>query len=143
MTLKPYKPKGVSNMGFTHVAVTVRGFSSKEPEESYTADFLVDTGAWHSMASASELKKIGIQPRGSKAYELASGEVVEYPYGLAELSFLDDVAHTEIIFGPDNTEPILGVLALESAGYMVDTRNQSLRKLKSLPLKALALKSVA
>lgn len=129
-------------MGLTHVAGTLKAVGS-DSEESYTADFLVDTGAWHSMAPASELKRLGIRPLGTREYELASGELVEYQYGAAELSFLGERALTEIVFGPDKVEPILGVMALESAGYLVDPKNQRLKKLRARPLKALALKSVA
>ena len=95
------------------------------------------------MAPASELKKLGIQPLGTRRYELASGELVEYQYGAAQLSFMGERALTEIIFGPEKTEPILGVMALESAGYLVDPKNQKLRKLRVRPLKRRVLISVA
>lgn len=93
------------------------------------------------MVPASELKRLGIEPLGTREYELASGELVEYQYGAAMLSFLDENAVTEVVFGPDKTEPILGVMALESAGYLVDPKDRRLTKLRALPLKA--LKSVA
>ena len=125
-------------MGLTHVAGRLKAVGATESDESYTADFLVDTGAWHSMAPASELKRIGIKPLGIREYELASGELVAYQYGAAELSFLGEQALTEVVFGPEKIEPILGVMALESAGYLVDPKNQSLKKLRALPLKALA-----
>jgi hypothetical protein len=38
-------------------------------------------------------------------------------------------------FGPENTEPILGAIALESAGVMVDPVSQTLKKLPALSLK--------
>ena len=95
------------------------------------------------MAPASELKRLGVKPLGSRKYELASGEFVEYQFGPAVISFLGELAVTEILFGPDNTEPILGCLALESAGFLVDPKNQMLRKLEALPLKGFGLKSVA
>src|SRR5215467_12412607 len=102
MGIRPANLKGFSDMGLTHVAVKVKNFDTKD---SYTANFLVDTGAWHSMAPASELKKIGIKPIGSRTYELASGELVEYQFGAAEIWFLGELALTEILFGSDNTEP--------------------------------------
>jgi clan AA aspartic protease len=140
MGIRPANLKGFSDMGLTHVASIVKNFDSKE---EYTANFLVDTGAWHSMAPASELKKIGIKVLGSRMYELASGELVEYEFGPAEIWFLGELALTEILFGPDNTEPILGVLALESAGFLIDPQNQRLRKMRARPLKSVRLKSVA
>ena len=122
-------------MGLTHVAV--RLFNS-DSEDTYEADFLVDTGAMQSMAPAAELKKIGMHPIGKQLYELASGERVEYEHGFAEMEFMGEVIVTRIIFGPDASEPLLGVIALESAGFIVDPMTQRLRKLSALPLKRVA-----
>ena len=122
-------------MGLTHVAV--RLFNSKS-SDTYEAEFLVDTGATDTMAPAFELKKIGMQPVGKDVYELANGELVELEHGNAELTFMGEVIAVRIIFGPDDSEPILGVIALESAGFMVDLKNQRLRKLRARPLKHVA-----
>ena len=122
-------------MGLTHVAVGL--FNSASPD-TYEADFLVDTGAMDTMAPASDLKKLGIQPLGKDVYELANGELVEYEYGNAELRFMNQIVPIRIVFGPDGSEPILGVVALESAGFLVDPKNQTLRKLKARPLKRVA-----
>jgi len=122
-------------MGLTHVAVTIRNAGS---EDSFTANFLVDTGALDSLAPASELKRMGITPSGKRKYELANGEIAEYEFAWAEFSFLDDTISSRIIFGPDNAEPILGVLALESVGLVVDPVTHTLRKLYALALKAVA-----
>ena len=100
-------------MGLTHVAVKLRNPGS---ERTLTQKFLVDTGATDSMVSASELKRIGVVPTGKRAYELATGELMEFEVGYAELSFMGDTIQTRVIFGPDNTEPILGAVALELTG---------------------------
>ena len=122
-------------MGLTHVAVKVKNFRS---DASFTKDFLVDTGAWRAMAPAFELKRIGIEPEGKKTYELANGELQDFEYGFVQISFMDEVTVGEIIFGPDQSEPILGVFALESAGFIVDPPNHTIRKLSALPLKRVA-----
>jgi predicted aspartyl protease len=140
MKLVPVNRKGFSDMGLTHVAVRIRKFGS---EESYTTTFLVDTGAMDSMVPASALRKLGIQPLGSDAYGLGSGELVEYPYGVAEMSFLGEVIGTRIVFGPERCEPLLGAVALQSAGFIVDPVGERLKKMRPKPLKAVALKSVA
>lgn len=119
-------------MGLTHVAVTIR---NSRISDSFTKDFLIDTGATESMAPASDLRKIGIQPVGKKEYEVASGELVVFEYGLAEISFMGELTAGQVLFGPDNTEPLLGVIALESAGLIVDPKNQMLRRLVVRPLK--------
>ena len=90
-------------MGLIHVAVTLRRFEG--PDEAYTADFLVDTGATDSMAPAAELQRIGIESAG------------------------------RVLFGSDNVEPLLGVTALESVGITIDPANGTLRRLPAISLK--------
>ncbi|HEX6717088.1 MAG TPA: hypothetical protein VF088_08245 [Pyrinomonadaceae bacterium] len=122
-------------MGLTHVAVSLFNSDSKD---IYDADFLVDTGTTDTMAPGSELRKIGIEPVGKDVYELANGQRVEFEYGIAKLSFMNEIIGTRILFGPDNSEPILGVLALQSAGFIVAPKNERLRKLRARPLKRVA-----
>jgi hypothetical protein len=40
-----------------------------------------------------------------------------------------------VIFGPANAEPLLGVVALESMGVVVDPVSKTLRRLPAKPLK--------
>ncbi|HET8671296.1 MAG TPA: aspartyl protease family protein [Candidatus Saccharimonadales bacterium] len=127
-------------MGLTRVAVKLLNSDS---HETYNANFLVDTGCMDTMAPASDLKKIGIQPVGKDVYELASGEFVEWEYGIAQLTFMGEIIGTRIIFGPEGSEPLLGVVALESAGFIVDPKNQVLRKLRVRPLKSFGTMAVA
>jgi len=122
-------------MGLTHVAVKIGRLGSAK---LYDAEFLVDTGAIDAMAPASELRRVGIEPVGMRTYELATGELQDFEYGLAEIRFMGEITSTDIIFGPDGTEPILGVLALEAAGYIVDPKNRTIRKLRARPLKRVA-----
>ena len=122
-------------MGLTHVPVTVSNFITND---SFTADFLIDTGATDSMAPASELKRIGIEPVGTRVYELANGQKAEFEVGDAKVSFLEETIALRFIFGPDGSEPILGVIALESAGLVVDPKNQTLSRIPAFPLKAVA-----
>ena len=110
-------------MGLTYVTVGVKGFANTN--EKYEAKFLVDTGATDSFAPAGELRKAGIQPVGKMIYELADGSLQEYEFGLAEIAFQGEVTAGRVIFGPDNTEPLLGVTALESVGMVVDPANRA------------------
>ena len=122
-------------MGLTHVVV--RLFNS-DSANTYEEDFLVDTGSMDTMAPATALKRLGIQPDGKDLYELASGERVEFEYGSAKVEFMGEVVPIRIIFGPEGSAPILGVVALETAGYIVDPKNQAIRKLEARPLKRVA-----
>lgn len=119
-------------MGLTHIPVTVSNFVTNE---SFTATFLIDTGATDSMAPAAALKKIGIEPVTRRAYTLANGQSEVYELGDARLSFLEDTIAARLIFGPEGSEPILGVIALESIGLIVDPLNQKLRKISEFSMK--------
>lgn len=120
-------------MGLTHV--TVRVTKLAEANGGYEADFLVETGATDSFAPAADLRKAGIQPVGKTVYELANGQLEEYEFGLAEISFMGERTAGRVIFGPDDTEPLLGVTALESVGITIDPANRTLKRLPAIPLK--------
>jgi clan AA aspartic protease len=119
-------------MGLTYVTVTlkVRGGTS-----GYRANFLVDSGATDTLVPGAELRKIGVEPVGKNAYELADGSLQEYEFGLVDITFMGDITAGRLIFGPDDAEPLLGVTALESVGIVVDPANQTLKRLPAIPLK--------
>jgi clan AA aspartic protease len=131
MKLTPSKMKGIQ-MGLTHLNVSLKSFASSK---TYQSQFLVDSGATDSLAPGAELQKIGIEVVGKMAYELANGSIAEYEYGLAEISFMNEITAGRVIFGPDDVEPILGVTALESVGIPIDPTNRTLKKLPEIPLK--------
>jgi predicted aspartyl protease len=74
-------------------------------------------------------------PEGRAIYELANGEPVEYQFGFARIGFIGEETVAPIIFGPANVEPILGVVALESMGVVVDPITKTLKRLHAKPLK--------
>ncbi|MBV8086755.1 MAG: clan AA aspartic protease [Chloroflexi bacterium] len=119
-------------MGAIHVTVALRNL---ERTGAYEGLFLVDTGATDTMAPASELAAAGIREEGRMSYELADGTPIELAFGLALVEFMGDITAGRVIFGPEGTEPILGVTALESVGIVVDPRSRTLRRLPAIPLK--------
>jgi len=120
-------------MGLIHVTVTLK--ASQKAKKEYEADFLIDTGATDSMAPASELEKAGIVRRGKITYELATGEMIEFDFGIVEIEFMGELTSGRVIFGPDGAEPLLGVTALESVGIVVDPVHRTLKRLPAIPLK--------
>jgi clan AA aspartic protease len=122
-----------SNMGVTHVTVCVSNLT--QDVEPWEAEFLVDTGAIDCMAPRDRLLKAGIRSEGKAVYELANGQPVEYEYGFARVAFLGEETVTQIIFGPADAEPILGVVALENTGVSVDPIARTLRRMHAKPLK--------
>ena len=103
--------------------------------------FLVDTGAIDCMAPGNQLRVIGLEPRGQRAYELADGEEVHDDITVAEIEFMGERVGVTIIFGPDDCEPILGVTALESVGIEVDPQSQRLKRFPAVRLKHLKKRS--
>jgi hypothetical protein len=51
---------------------------------------------------------------------------------------MDTVAIAKVVFGPDEAEPLLGVIAMETAGVMLDPLTNTLRRLTKRSLKKVA-----
>ena len=120
-------------MGITHVTTQV--FDFNKTCEPFEAEFLVDTGAIDCMAPGKALEKIGIKKERKAVYELANGDVTEYELGFARVVFMGQETIVQIIFGPEDVEPLLGVVALENLGFVVDPVNKQLKRLSAKPLK--------
>lgn len=122
-------------MGLTHTTVTVRGVGASKRARGYSATFLVDTGAVDCVAPAKALRKAGIREEGRAPYSLATGDIIELPYGFARVSFMGSETVTQIVFGSDDCEPLLGVVALENTGIGIDPVSKTLRRMTAKPLK--------
>lgn len=120
-------------MGQTHVTATLGDLAENHPP--YEDEFLVDTGAIDCMAPGDQLRLAGITVEGESVYELANGESVKYEYGFARVAFLGFETVTQVVFGPDRCEPIIGVVALENIGIGVDPVSRTLKQMATRPLK--------
>lgn len=122
-------------MGQTHVTATLSDLA--ENHQPFEEEFLVDTDAIDCMAPGDQLKLAGIEPEGESVYELANGDSVKYEYGFARVGFMGFETVTQVVFGPDNCEPIIGVVALENIGIGVDPVSRTLKQMAARPLKAI------
>ncbi len=120
-------------MGLTHVTTTVWNLAKEG--QPYEADFLFDTGAIDCLVPADALAAAGVKVERKKVYELANGEPVEYDVGFARIAFMGEETVAQVIFGPPHVEPILGVVALENTGIVVDPTTNTLKRLPAVPLK--------
>lgn len=120
-------------MGLTKVTTKISNFGNGK--DFFEEVFLVDTGATDSRIPSDELEKIGIAKAGRTTYELADGSVRDFSFGLAKIEFMGETTAGRVIFGDPETEPILGVTALESVGILVDPANKTLKRLPAIPLK--------
>ncbi len=122
--------RDIKKMGLTKVTTKIISF--QDPQQSYEAIFLVDTGATDSMVPAEELDKIGVLREGKMSYELANGTVKEYPFGLVRIEFMGETTAGRIIFGEPGSEPLLGVTVLESV------RGRGIKAIRSTGRKSLS-----
>ncbi len=123
-------------MGVTHVTARVSNLA--QDATPFEAEFLVDTGAIDCLAPRDKLIAAGIKPEGKSVYELADGRPIEFEYGFARISFLGNETVVQIIFGPEEAKPLLGVVALENTGVMVDPVSQGLKRIHAKPLKVIS-----
>ena len=128
-----FPPVYTYSMGLTYVEARIKPVSNGGGARPVR--FLVDTGATDSLVPASQLRDMGVAPVGQKRYELADGSLQEYAFGFAAFEIMDVQPVGSVIFGPEGSEPLLGVTILESAGIMVDPANLTLKKLPAVPLK--------
>ena len=124
----------VMNMGLTHITTRICDLAG-ESAAPFEAEFLVDTGSIDCMAPSEKLLAAGVSAEGKAVYELANGQPVEYEYGFARVAFFGCETVAQVIFGPPDTEPILGVVALENTGGVVDPVTRTLKRLPAKPLK--------
>ena len=128
-------------MGATYANVEVRDLTAKQPP--YAARFLVDTGAMECLAPADALRAAGVGVEGQEEYELADGSGVRLDYGFCRIKVIGLETVTKIVFGSAAAEPLLGAIAMESLGVVVDPRSQTLKQLRRKALKAARRPAVA
>ena len=121
----------VTDIGMFSVTI---GVSNIEGEEFQRVKATVDTGAHYSLIPRGILEKAGVKPYKSEGLELADGSMREYPVGRALIRYDGREEVCQVVFG-DDTEPLLGALALEEFGLVVDPVGQKLlpRRLRGRP----------
>ena len=121
-------------MGVAYVDVTIR--NPADPQRSWTGKLLVDTGAFDSLVPRQRLEDIGLRPKRSRNYVLANGDRIALDTTTADLEFRGEIVGGTIVYWDEGAEPLLGVKALESGGFEVDPRNEDLKRLPAILLKA-------
>jgi len=87
---------------------------------------LVDTGATYTWVPRSILDRLGIQPVEQRPFVLADGREIRYDIGWTMVRLDGKVLPSLIVFGEEETEPLLGVVTLEGFGLGVDAVNERL-----------------
>ena len=97
------------------------GVWSADGERMETVEALVDTGASYSMFPQSMLERLGIVPIGQRGFEQADGSIILRDIGRAMLRINGDEDVQRVIFGEDNTEPLIGAGTLQGFLLLVDS----------------------
>jgi len=97
---------------------------------------LVDTGAVYTMLPTSFLQSLDISPIGERKFKLANGDYRPYQTGEAyvEINEFGFGATSIVIFGPEDSTPLLGVTTLENLGLQVDPTAGKLKPMELLLL---------
>ena len=122
-------------MGIVNASVIVSNPANRN--RRWEGQFLVDTGATDSLVPRQHLEAIGIRPEGQRTYVLADGTEIRMDIAVARIELMGEIVGSTVLFGDKNTEPLLGVTALESLGIEIDPLNQQLKKLPAVRLKSL------
>lgn len=95
-------------------------------------EFLVDTGALYSVLPASKLKKLRVRSLGDETFTLADGTHQTFAVGEAFFSVMGRGATSKVVFGPEESTPLLGALTLESLGLMVNPVTREVKPMRLL-----------
>jgi clan AA aspartic protease len=83
-------------------------------------DAIVDTGAFYTTLPRAVLEELGVEPLGTRRFQLADGKLVEMDYGQAWVTVEGERVITIVAFGSDEGPMLLGAYTLEGLALAVD-----------------------
>ena len=114
-------------MGLTYLQVEVADPAT--PEDSEPVEFLVDSGAVHSVVPASILDRLGVKPLDEQEFRLADGTKVVRRKGGAVFRYGGRGGVADVIFGEGGDSNLMGATTLGSLGLVLDPLRRELRPL--------------
>ena len=114
-------------MGLTFLEIEVGNPAT--PETTERVEFLIDSGAVHSLVPTPVLERLGISPLDEQEFRLANGSRVTRKKGIALFRYEERVGGADVIFGEEGDSNLLGSTTLESLGLVLDPLRRELRPL--------------
>ena len=114
-------------MGIFSVEINLSG---PQRDRWIAVNALVDTGSTFSSAPASVLRELGIEPMRSASFEFGQGDVMELEVGEVRVRLNGFEATTPVMFNAEDSEPLLGAVALEQLLLGVDPVGRRLVNLR-------------
>ena len=113
-------------MGITSVNLKIR--NPQNPSKAFEGDFLVDSGASHTVVPERILLKLGIKPEDEEKFSLADGKIIKRKIGNALYEYQGIKRAAPVIFGKRGDSQLLGVLTLEALGLSFNPLKRKLYK---------------
>ena len=110
-------------MGTFTAHIEVRDLAGRQ---SIEVEALVDTGSTYTALPSDALIQVGITQEGTRRFELADNQIVEYPVGQARIRLEGSALIVLVVFAPPESAPLLGATTLETFGLGVDPIGQKL-----------------
>jgi len=116
-------------LGYTKVTVKIS--NPADPSISRQNELLVDAGAVYTVVNGRTLRDVGIRVVDKMEFRSNSNEKLTREVGVSEIEVMGRRWLTNIIFGEDGDNEVLGVTTLEQLGLQVDPVS---KEIKPLPL---------
>lgn len=116
-------------MGTFHVDIQVAAPGSQRFDQF---DALVDSGATYLTVPRSRLRALGVLVLERSLFTLADGTSAEYEIGAVSLRLQGRTLPTLCVFGDDESDALLGAVALEDFRLMPDPINKRLVPVQGL-----------
>ena len=100
--------------------------ASLDGQQSRDIDAVVDTGAAYTTLPGHWLRELGVVPMGKRRFLLADGRRIDMEYGEARATIDGESVTTLVVFGEDESPPLLGAYTLEGLALAVDPVEQRL-----------------
>ena len=95
-------------------------------QQTLDIEATVDTGTFYTTLPTHLLRKLGIEPIGSRRFLVADDRRVEMEYGRAWATIDGESEVTIVAFGQDDSPPLLGAYTLNGLALAVDPTSQRL-----------------
>jgi clan AA aspartic protease len=114
-------------MGITFVDAVVAG-----PKGRKTVEFLIDTGAWHSLLPIDVWRKLGLKALERQIFTLADGTHIERQISECRLTFQGKRRHVPVILGRRGDDALMGATTLEILGLVFDPLSRTLKPMRGV-----------
>ena len=105
----------------------------EQPENQLAIDALVDEDKFMSVLPSSMLRELDVKPTRQQNFRFPDGIVRRMNIGQVRVQIDDHEATTQVIFGSEDTQPLLGRLTLGGLLLVVDPTDKRLAPMDFIP----------